>query len=71
MTFQVSSRPGVLVRGVRGEIFNCTGQHPVWVGWWSVWHWTTPYTYPDWAGACWYPVRPSEMPVYVVLTVYT
>jgi len=71
ITFQVTPRPGVVIRGVRGEIFNCTGGHPVWVGKWSIWHWTSPYTYPNWAGAYWYPVKPSEMPVYVVLTVYT
>ncbi len=69
--FRIYAKEGITIDAVRAEIFNCTGQHPVQVGEeWSVWWWTTPYTYPDYAGAEWYPVKASEMPVTVVYTVY-
>ncbi len=69
--FRVYAEKGVTINAVRAEIFNCTGQHPVWIGEeWSVWWWTTPYTYPDYAGAEWFPVKSSEMPITVVYTVY-
>ncbi len=71
ITFQVYAKSGVTIKVVRAEIFNSDGEHPAWIGSWSIWHYTIPYTYPDYAGAYWTPVAPSEMPVTIIYTVYT
>jgi len=67
--FRIYAKPGVTIAAARAELFSKNGAYPIWVGG-NPWHWTTPFTYPDWAGAEWCPVQPDEMPVTVVYTIY-
>ena len=67
--FRTYAKPGITINAVRTELFSREGLHPSWVGF-NPWHWTTPYTYPNWAGAEWMPVKPEEMPVFVIYTIY-
>lgn len=67
--FRVYALPGVTIEYVRAEIFNKDYEHPIWVGQWSIWEWITPYTYPNWAGAEWYPISSNEFNVTVVISV--
>ncbi len=66
--FRVYAKPGVTIQKVYGELFASDGEHPDWVGS-NPWTWTTPYSYPDWAGAEWTPIKPSEFPVYVIFAI--
>ena len=66
--FRIYAKPGVTINYAYAELFDNTGEHPDWVGN-NPWEWTTPYTYPDWAGAWWYPVRDDEMPVTIVFRI--
>lgn len=67
--FRIYAKEDVTINGVRAELFNSTFRHPAWVGG-NPWHYTSPFTYPDYTGAYWTPVSAGEMPVYVVITVY-
>jgi len=66
--FRVYAKLEVTINYVRAELFDNQGEHPDWVGG-NPWERTTPYTYPDWAGAEWTPVREDEFPVTVVITI--
>ncbi len=68
VVFRVYAKPGIRVLAVYAELFSVNGTHPIWVGG-NPWTWSQPYTYPDWAGAEWWPVRPDEMPVTVVFSI--
>jgi hypothetical protein len=65
--FRIYAKPGVTIQVAYAELFNNTSQHPTWVGG-NPWAWTTPYRYPDYAGAEWMPVKPDEMPVTIVFS---
>ena len=66
--FRVWAKPGVTIRYVRAELLDRDLEHPDWVGN-NPWEWTTPYTWPDWAGVWWYPVKDEEFPVTVVISI--
>ena len=66
--FRIYAKPGVWVEKCREEVFASDGEHPDWVGAWSTWRWgddpgENPFTYPNWAGAYWTPIRPGGFPV--------
>ena len=69
--FRVYAKQDITIDWVRAELFNSTGNHPEWVGgnpWFcSIW---CPFTYPDYVGAEWYPVKSEEMPVFIIYTIY-
>jgi len=69
ITFMVYAKQGITISYVRAELFNRNGLHPDWVEG-NPWHRTIPYTYPNWAGAYWVPVKPGEMPAFIVYTIY-
>ena len=66
--FRIYAKPSVTIAYARAELFDKDWEHPDWVGG-NPWEWSTPYTYPDWAGAYWTPVKPDEMPVRIVFSV--
>ena len=69
--FRIYAKPGVTISVCREELFANDGEHPDWVGSWSLWHWTSSFTYPNWVGAEWQPVRGNEFPVTVIANVKT
>ena len=66
--FRIYAKPGVTINYARAELFDKEGEHPDWVGG-NPWEWTTPYTYPNWSGAEWQPVKESEFPVTVIVSI--
>jgi len=68
VTFMVWAKPGAVINYVRAELFDNQGEHPDWVGG-NPYEWTESFTYPDWVGAWWVPVREDEFPVTVVISI--
>ncbi len=66
--FKVTPSQGHTVYYVIAELFNNTLQHPKYVGG-NPWAYTSPYSWPLWAGAYWTPVTQKELPITIVFSV--
>ncbi len=70
LTVRVCAEPGYRVEFVRVEVLNASMEPPVWVGPYSVFiERLVPFTYPDCSISDFYPIRGSEQPLTILVSV--